>query len=191
MNWMQLVSSLVGSLAWPAAMLVLLLVYRSPVERILARPLKRLKAGPIEAEYWEYAVGTVRREVNRVAIDQGEMSLTTAIEADVFRRDVLRATEADPARAVLDTYVLLERQIRALLAEEGIEPNESLSVLELADVARRHGLLRPETANGIEGLTVMRNLVLSDLESGRLDPDRAREFVELAFALMYAIRSKR
>ena len=51
MDWLQFISSLVGSLAWPIAVLTIAIVFRKTLRTALARPLKRVKAGPFEAEW--------------------------------------------------------------------------------------------------------------------------------------------
>ena len=47
MDWREFVASIVGSLAWPLAVVILVLVLRGPLTAILGRsPLSSLKVGP-------------------------------------------------------------------------------------------------------------------------------------------------
>lgn len=51
MSWLDFISRMTGSLAWPLAAIIGALLLRRPIANLLAHaPLKRLKAGPIEVE---------------------------------------------------------------------------------------------------------------------------------------------
>src|ERR1017187_6632289 len=52
MDWLQFIASLIGSLAWPAAMVLVVLLLRRAIFRVLPR-LRRLKYGDAEAEFGE------------------------------------------------------------------------------------------------------------------------------------------
>jgi hypothetical protein len=47
----QFIASVVGSLAWPGAVVVIALLFRRQLAALLASPVKRLKAGPVELEF--------------------------------------------------------------------------------------------------------------------------------------------
>lgn len=68
-------ASLVRSLAWPIAAVVIIVVLRAPLARALSGPVKRWKAGPsgVEIEYWEQAIDEVRAELDQ----SPELSTTT------------------------------------------------------------------------------------------------------------------
>ena len=52
MDWLQFLASIIGSLAWPLALVVIVLILRRQLVDILRR-LKRLKYGEAEAEFGE------------------------------------------------------------------------------------------------------------------------------------------
>ena len=54
MDSLGFVASLVGSLAWPAAIALLAWWFRAEVKVLLRRPLRRAKVGIVEAE-WDNA----------------------------------------------------------------------------------------------------------------------------------------
>jgi len=51
-SWREFVTSLVGSLAWPASVAFVVWVFREQISTLFAGPVKRWKAGPVEMEYW-------------------------------------------------------------------------------------------------------------------------------------------
>ena len=50
MDWLTFVSGLIDSLAWPLVALILDLVFRKKLLELITT-LKKLKAGPVEAEF--------------------------------------------------------------------------------------------------------------------------------------------
>jgi len=48
---MAFVASLVHSLAWPAGIVVVVIVLRRPIGVVLGRGVRRLRAGPVEVEF--------------------------------------------------------------------------------------------------------------------------------------------
>lgn len=61
----EFISSLVDSLAWPAAVIAMVVILRSPLSGLLTGPVKRWKAGPsgVEVAYWEEQLSEARRDL--------------------------------------------------------------------------------------------------------------------------------
>ena len=51
MTTLQFIASLVRSMAWPAAVVVLALIFKVQIRQLTSRPLRRLKAGPLDMEF--------------------------------------------------------------------------------------------------------------------------------------------
>jgi hypothetical protein len=102
--------------------------------------------------------------------------------------DLAATARREPAVAVLEGYIRLERELRTLLHSAGdSKASEGLSGMALARALAEKGLVTPETVNALDGLTVLRNLVAH----GRTDEvteERARDYLALVDALAYAIR---
>jgi hypothetical protein len=47
----QFIASLVHALAWPGAVVLLALGFRKQIAKLLAKPVRRLRAGPVELEF--------------------------------------------------------------------------------------------------------------------------------------------
>lgn len=61
--------------------------------------------------------------------------------------------------------------------------------MTLARLAQRHGLVSDETLKAIEGLAVMRNLSAHS-PTDDISADRARDYLALADAVLYPLRTK-
>jgi hypothetical protein len=126
---------------------------------------------------------------------QAEMETTSGAEprqppdgtpADDFTGIV----DTDPAMAVFQGYIHLERALHELLLSAGSKPDERRATIELARQAADKGLITPETLNAFEGLTVLRNLVAHG-RSEEVTEGRARDYLALVDALLFAIRQNK
>jgi hypothetical protein len=101
--------------------------------------------------------------------------------------DLASVASSDPAMAVFQGYIRLERALHQLLLSSGSEPDERRATTELARRAANEGLITPETLNAFEGLTVLRNLVAHG-RGEEVTEERARDYLALVDALLFAIR---
>lgn len=183
MDALTFIAAMVGSLAWPVVALFVALLFRRRIEALLARPAKRWKIGPIEAE-WEEAAA------------EASVELAKSPEADSAPPRPIEPSPGSPAAllhvapraAVLEMGARLEELLRVQLARAGVSvPHTSL--LGLARAAQEAGLLSPELAQAIDRLRFLRNLAAHGSEP--ISREQADEFVELASAVMGAITAPR
>lgn len=183
MDWLTFIASLVGSLAWPLAMLVVAVLFRQAIQTTLARPLRRFRAGPFEAEWDE--------KVAQALVDVAE-SPETGEAPPPDRRlvsDRLRAvTQQSPRAAVMAAYAEIEEALRRRLTIAGFVEGEGrpMSARQLASVAEERGLISRQTADAIRGATVLRNLAAHGPEA-EIDQHKALDFLTLADAILYAV----
>jgi hypothetical protein len=138
--------------------------------------------GPVEFEFQRILSG-LQAQVGAAASPElgQEPAITAATE------DLASTITQDPAMAVFTGYVRLERALYELLRSAGQASDGRRSSRELARQAANLGLIAPETLNAFEGLTVLRNLVAHG-RSDEVTEDRARDYLALVDALLYAIR---
>jgi hypothetical protein len=172
MDWQEFVASLVASLAWPAAVVGVALVFRRQIRDLLSTGLHRVKAGPFEAE-WQRAEQQVPRSLRLAARDREPDSVESA-GATISPRTAVLARHAE----------LVSRLGSAVTAKLGPQP-EGQSLGELIDVAEHDGLIDSKTKDALIGLSVMRNLAAHGPND--VTPARASEFMALADAAEYAM----
>jgi hypothetical protein len=93
--------------------------------------------------------------------------------------------DTSPAAAVMEAHARVERRLREILAEAGVEETRFRSVRELARVAAGKELIPRESARSVEGITVMRNLAAHG-QANDLTPNRAREYLDLVDAVLFS-----
>lgn len=182
MGVLEFVASLVGSLAWPAAVVAAVLILRAPLTRALSGPVKRWKAGPsgVEVEYhWQETI-----EETRAELEQSPEAAQLLAAPPGLDDDLARLVEASPRAAVMEAFARVEGGLRAAVG--GDASKRYASARELAQVAKQRGNISEETLRSIEGLAVLRNLAAHDRVAD-LDAARAMEFVVLAEAVLYAL----
>jgi hypothetical protein len=176
----QFVASLVSSLAWPVAVVVILLLFREQLRKLLDTPLKRLKAGPsgVELEF-DRIISEAAAQVEPLPQLEPARESATADLADV--------AALSPAAAVLDGFTRVEEKLRTRLRDAGDQrADEQRGAMALTRYAGQKQLISPETVEAIRGLAVLRNLAA---HGGATDvtPDRAAEFLALVDAVIFAI----
>jgi hypothetical protein len=178
-SWLQFASSVIGSLAWPATIVVFVVILRRPVARMLERPPTSLKAGPAGIELlWDDRAREVHDEVARAT---GEIVPRLAEEFYALAR--LR-----PSAVVFQSFGSIEQQLRATLSAAGFEVDRLDNTRVLARLAVHDGLITPEIDEAIEGLTTLRDMLAHD--QADVDAGRALDFAALSDTVLDAIEKE-
>jgi hypothetical protein len=184
------IASLVRSLAWPTAVVVVVVVFRRPLTSVIGHGLRRIKVGSFEAEF-EQVQAQVRLDLARSSeVSQTAIRVTSdTIAPDA--PDLVRLAELSPRDAMLQAFTRIETQLRELL--HGLIDETTLSRQEataLAVMAQRNGLISAESVNAVQGLTAMRNLA-ARRSTDEVSTDKAVDFIVLTDAALFAIRNSR
>ena len=118
MDILTFIARLVEFLAWPAAVIITVLILRKDIQRLLLL-VKRLKAGPIEAEF--------EREVKQLAQGVAPVSSQPAEYAALTDRkiELMRIAETSPRSAILEAWRDIEIATVRLVERKGISVPES------------------------------------------------------------------
>ena len=105
-----------------------------------------------------------------------------------MREELSRLAEIAPGAAIVTAYHRIEDRLVEMLDSPGVPSYRGVNGRTLAGVARQRGLISGETVAAIEGLSVLRDL--SAHTGDNTSTDRARDYLVLADAVLYALRSK-
>jgi hypothetical protein len=188
-DWQEFITSLIGSLAWPTAVLVLAWMFRSSLGRLLSGDIKRWKAGPagVVVEYWEKAIAEARQEL---AQDRGSTSAEVAAAEErprEFRDEMTELAAISPRSAVMESFRRVELQLRSMLEIVGVEKVRPTGARMMAETALQHGLVTAATVDAIRGMSTLRNLAAHGHDDSEIDQVRALEFIDLAEAVLFAL----
>jgi hypothetical protein len=185
MSGMQFVVDFVSALAWPLAIVVIVIFLRRPIADILmqlASGLRRLRSGQSDAEF-DRVASQVKAELTATVSAAGPGSLPVLLR-------FAAAADDDPAAAVAQGYGCVEAALRELLGSTGkLVPVGSGDPTAVARFARDQGLVPESIVRAVDGVVTLRNAAAAD--PPRVTRDQAVKFLALVDALLFAIAAQR
>lgn len=186
MNGMEFAWRMAGVLVWPVVVLVLLLAYRGRVASALAsaadgRPLKRVKAGPLELE-WESVLDEAGRNVAGVLAETAVPPGETGPVPDHLA-DLLPMATANPRHGIRTAFHQVRRALARAHPRLAGTPDDLLGPAMRALV--RQGAMEREVESAVSRLH--RLYELSESERRDVDPRYAYQFLALAEGAIHAV----
>lgn len=174
MNTLNFASNVIESLAWPVAAIVLVVLLRNDIAK-LAPFIKRLKAGPVEAEF-EREVRALREST------PAPPKLAIAPPKDTASKNFLfQLAELHPRSAILESWVRVEAAARALLESRAIAAAKPsyLPAARLAEPLAQQELITQDQVTLFHELRRLRNEVA---HAQGFEPtfESARAYIDLA-----------
>lgn len=185
MNHLAFVASILESLAWPMASVILVLLLKDEIIKI-APFIKRLKAGPIEAEF-EREVKQLKESAPIHPTDLATVRVTdTASKGFLFQ-----LAELHPRSAILESWVRLEAAARAASAQGATNGAKAsyIPAARLSEVLVEAGIINQDQVTLYHELRRLRNDVAHLVG---LDPSQesVRSYIELASFLQSHIEGQ-
>jgi len=113
MDWLTFVTKMTEALAWPIAGVAILIVFRKQFAALVPQ-IRRIKAGPIEAEF-EHKLKELR-----AAADSGAKPLPPSNTLSARERVLFQLAEINPRSAILEAWQHLEIAARQRVLELGL-----------------------------------------------------------------------
>lgn len=112
MDWLQFVSSIINSIAWPSAAVALAWMMRHPLSKLI--PLIRT----LKYKEWQITVG---EQLEAVRDEVDAESETPPTEAEELPSSFKAMAKANPRAAVLSAWFPVEAELSELSAKKGID----------------------------------------------------------------------
>ncbi len=187
------IASIIDSLAWPAAIVILLLILQSPLRKLLLE-LTRFRYGDVEIDFGraiqrleDRAKLTGLRLPARPARPKTEIRDSSQIIADAAR---LAGDFPEPAVGLAWTAV--EHELMQAVMRLAISADYPPYNAPLKNIALLHdqGYLDRETRELLDRMRNLRNAAVHTArEISRISPDEAREFIALTEAVTWKLKS--
>lgn len=202
MDWMQLVASLAGSLAWPVAVVAIILVLKKSITARLPALLKLTLPGGISAEFSEGVQELAAVEVTgRLDITEapdvvsasgfvGEAQIDAMPLSEVTDIPDAVALKANPTGIVMEAWKSLERTLRDVsnFLQPRVEAINRVSSKMLFRILFLRKFLSAEEVAMLEKTLQLRNMAAHTDES--ISPAAAAEFARLAGDLETKFRDR-
>ncbi len=192
MDWRDFIASLVDSLAWPAAIVVLVLVLRQQITGLFDGTLQRLKLGPggAELEWARAEASTATAATAAVRRSRPELNVPDEMGDQLEARlsKLEQMADVSPREAVDGTYRLVEMILRNLLIHNNVElPPGEQTMDKVIKAAFLGGIITKETAQTLRGLAVLRDLTVDGPSGEQTAADKAKDYIVLARTVLYVL----
>lgn len=152
MDWLTFTSKLIEFTVWPIASVILVLLLRNEIKSLLPH-VKKLKAGPVEAEF--------EREVKELLKETGtQPTLVPPPEGLTAERQMLfQLVQVNPRSAILDAWRGIEEAAVRLVQEKALYVSErdARSAFAVIRAIGSANLLSPEDFALYHDLRALRN----------------------------------
>ncbi|MBE1502692.1 hypothetical protein H4696_009792 [Amycolatopsis lexingtonensis] len=199
---MEFTSSVIGSLAWPACVLLIVLALRRALTKMLASgPLKALKAGPSGFEL-EFDRTLTDAQINAgIPADKPKDGRTLIktfghpdkptphIGAEAAAGDMRQLAALAPAAAILESFGRLEKTLRDRLEPIIGEPRNLAPVRKIAVAALDLGILTDAELRSLFELATLRDALSHGEGRDVVDLDRALAYIEVSDKLINRVEN--
>jgi len=184
MDWLTFIAELFKALTWPVVVVAVVLLLRREIRDLLPF-LKRLKAGPVEAEF--------DREVQEIksGVETQLPSIPPSVTTSPEQQKLLQLAEVNPRSAIIEAWRGIEFAARKLL--ESRDPSLTLRELQ-SPIALLKALNRLEvlTRDEVALFNDLRSLRNQAVHQDNFAPsyESVLNYIDLAVRLRSAIESR-
>ncbi|CAE6791950.1 hypothetical protein R69746_04774 [Paraburkholderia aspalathi] len=163
MDFLTFTSKALEALAWPTVVLILGLVFRQKLLDLIPA-IKKIKAGPVEAEF-EFAAKTVLAEAAEVVspANSSELAGPLAPTSEPGRGLItkLRNARTDATGAIIEGWATLDGELFRLAQQFGLDGTEAptTNTTKVYQAVMSSNVLPNETRRLVHELREMRNKV--------------------------------
>ena len=152
MDWLTFISKLIEFTAWPVASVLLVLLLRQEIKALLPH-VKKLKAGPVEAEF-EREVKELQREAST---QPAPVPLPEGLTAE--RQMLFQLVQVNPRSAILEAWRGIEEAALRLVQEKALYVSErdARSAFAVIRAIGSASLLSPDDFALYHDLRALRN----------------------------------
>jgi hypothetical protein len=172
MDWLQFTSAIVGHLAWPVVVGVLLFTLRKQLTGLAIRLKELSLPGGMKATFEkELEVG---RTIAEQIPDQPQLEAPTAVNEE--ENKLVKVAIEAPEGAVVLAYIELEKTLRDISLKLGMRSNITAHHLVLKELVRRR-LITSDAAKLYDSLRRARNSAAHGMDEEALTTAEAVEYI--------------
>ena len=152
MDWLTFLAQVIGSLAWPVTIIIVVLLLKDQIASLFPF-LKRLKAGPVEAEF--------ERGIQEAKTEAANLPAPEALPApmDARRQQLIQIAYINPRTAILDAWQGVEFSVKkAAIQRIGGSPMPDISsALKMVRELAKSNIITPDDVALFHDLRGLRN----------------------------------
>lgn len=190
MDWLAFLASIVGSLAWPVAVVVIALIFREPILKLLP-DVSELEYGKFKVKF-EKELAEIKEQAELTALPPApprpafpEPKESGANAADREAADFVHLALASPRAAIIESWLAVERELTRLMQSAGITTRAG--AVGKPSTLEQRGIISADLARLIDRLWSLRNEAVHHPRLG-VDVAEALEYARLAGRIVAALR---
>lgn len=152
MDWLKFFAQVIGSIAWPVTMIVVVVLLKDQIAGLFPF-LKRLKAGPVEAEF--------ERSIQEAKNEAANLPAPEALPApvDARRQQLIQIAYINPRTAIFDAWQGIEFAVKkAAIQRIGGSPMPDISsALRMVRELSKASIITPDDVALFHDLRGLRN----------------------------------
>lgn len=192
MDGLQFVASLMSSLAWPATIIVLVLILRDPISRVLLT-LTKLKYRDVELDFGK-ELNELEQAAQQIDVHPKKANVIEGApkESSQILSEAQTLAETFPRAAVSVAWSAVETEIMAVITQRAISPDYSFysSPLKNIQILADSSLIDNLTLQVLDGMRKLRNAAVhAHPKDADITTDQAREFVFLARGIIDKLKA--
>ncbi|WP_305074374.1 DUF4145 domain-containing protein [Propionivibrio sp.] len=182
MDWLQFVSGLISSIAWPLVALTFLFMFRTELAKIVQR-LAHLKYKDLELDF-----DKVKQQAEGLHLEVAQEP--AIIESPVFTSledQILDAVESAPSAAILLAWSGLETAVAAAVSRLAGSPDSAShrSIVHNIEMLIRNGRLSKKHGKLLQEMRTLRNKIAHEQNSVlSISQDQALNYANTAIDLI-------
>ena len=187
----QSAANLITGIAWPVALLVVVLLFRNQVRELLTRMVEAEGFG-FKGRFDRTAavIGKATEDKTRASVGVAT-GTGQAHDATVRVRESLVSTleevaHTSPNTAVLAAFAEVEKALRRRLHDAGLPDIETSSMGRVLEGAVAEGAISTQSAESVRGLSVLRNMAAHGRD---VTPDEALEYLAMSDGAIYSVEA--
>lgn len=182
MDWKQFIAQVVSSTAWPALVIIILLLFKRELAKIVQR-LAHLKFKDLELEF-----DKVKQQAEELHKDMPEeLPAPKSLIFTSLEDQVLDAVERAPSAAILLAWSGLETAMASAMARLAIspEPPSYRSPMHNIEMLSKYGGLPKSQANLLQEMRTLRNKVAHEKDAMlSITQDQALNYANVAIDMI-------
>jgi hypothetical protein len=194
MNWLDFISSIINSIAWPAAFIVIVLRLRDPLQALLL-DIKKFRYGEMELDFGK----EVRRLEDQARTAGLKIPPVKEAQSDNVKdsaqiiSDAMRLADDFPEPAVGLAWTAIENELLQAVMRLAISPDYPPynSPLKNIELLQETGYIDSQTKRLLDRMRNLRNAAVHPVgrHSFQVNSADAREFVSLTHSVVAKLKA--
>lgn len=184
MDTLEFISTLVGDLAWPLVILILILTLKKPISQILLG-ITKFKYNNLEMDF-----GKKLTEIEKTL--EEKKTITDITENRDEWHAIREVAEISPNAAITMAWNMVEKEIKSTIMRLAISPDYPPynSTLKNIIKLKENGLIDQETENSLNEMRILRNRSVHSNETHiKLTYSEAIRYFEIAKKVISVLKS--